>query len=76
GFEDVWVETHKGDPKRPFTYHGFQGEDYSLDEWGTYDTEWIMTRGLKPLNCVLIRDSIGGIWPSDHYWMMALVNYT
>jgi endonuclease/exonuclease/phosphatase family metal-dependent hydrolase len=75
GFIDSWVATHKHNPIRPFTYHAFQGPDYSGDDFGTYDTEWILVRGFKPLNCVLVRDSIGGIYPSDHYPMMALMNY-
>lgn len=71
-FVDVWMATHVPNPWRPCTYHGFQGPDFGGDPYGTYDPEWIWVRGdISPVNCVLVRDAIGGVWPSDHYWMMA-----
>ena len=77
GYSDCWVETHEMDPTRPLTYHSFQGEDYrfNVDQYGTWDTEWIFVKGFQPLNCVLIRDNYGGTFPSDHYWMKAQLDY-
>ncbi len=74
GFLDTWKESHPTQP-RPMTYHGFQGQDYEIDEWGTYDTEWIFTRGFKVNNCVVVRDSKGGVFPSDHYPMTAQLKF-
>ncbi|MDB4940440.1 MAG: Endonuclease/Exonuclease/phosphatase family [Candidatus Doudnabacteria bacterium] len=87
GFTDTWIAAHPYDPnqgrvlgqltslRRPMTYHGFQGVDYRGDGWGTWDTEWIFVRGFKVLNSVLVKDNKGGIYPSDHYPMMALLDY-
>lgn len=75
GFVDTWVESHPNMP-RPCTYHGFSGHlDYEIDEWGTWDTEWIFTRGFQVHNCLIIRDSEGGTYPSDHYWMKAQLDF-
>ena len=73
GFVDTWTATHKSqntsvpDVLRPYTFHGFQGSHYRLDEYGTYDTDWIFVRGFNPLNSVPVYDSYGSTFPSDHY---------
>ena len=69
GFTDTWTTP------RPRTYHGFKGKDYEGDPFGTYDTEWIFVRGFTVRECVLIEDAVGGVFPSDHYWMKALIAF-
>jgi endonuclease/exonuclease/phosphatase family metal-dependent hydrolase len=71
GLVDAWRITHPGQ-RRPLTYHGFQGRDFAGDEEGTHDPDVILLRGLECANCVLVRDSRAGVYPSDHYFQMAL----
>jgi hypothetical protein len=83
GFKDAWKEAYRTpvnpDPIRPCTYHSFQGTENYLakggDGWGTSDTELVLVRGFRVLNCTLVENSSGGIWPSDHKWMAALVQF-
>jgi hypothetical protein len=67
-----WTTSHAQRPQRPLTYHAYQGEDFAGDEEGTHDPDEIFLRGLECTNCVLVRDSQGGLYPSDHYFQMAL----
>jgi endonuclease/exonuclease/phosphatase family metal-dependent hydrolase len=71
-FYDVWTEIHQ---ERRRTYHAFKGDRYQIDEWGTWDTELIMSRGLRPIHAALIKQSIDGIYPSDHFFMQAELSF-
>ncbi len=76
GFTDCWKATHpRRNHDRPMTYHNFQGLDYTMDEFGTWDTDMILVRGFKPWNCNVIRDSYGSTYPSDHFWVKAQLAY-
>ena len=86
GFLDAWIEAGPRDEHgelrdpyrvRPMTYHHFQGEDYAsaIDEFGTWDTDWILVRGFDVINCTLVRDYENGIYPSDHYPMRAMLKF-
>lgn len=77
-FVDVWPETHAGD-KRPCMYHKFKGHEYEVfkdDEYGTYDTDYIMTRGpLKAVSSRLVTEKFANKFPSDHFWMEATIGW-
>ncbi|MBX4188399.1 MAG: hypothetical protein KW793_04700 [Candidatus Doudnabacteria bacterium] len=83
GFEDTSVVPYRTDvnpePERPCTYHGFQGQqryqDKGGDGFGTWDPDVILTRGFKIINSTVVTDGAGGIFPSDHYWIMSLLDY-
>lgn len=74
GFVDAIAVTH-ADRVRPGTFHGFSGPAYEADEYGTWDTEWILTRRFGVLATEVIRDSHEGIFPSDHYPVKALLSW-
>lgn len=75
GFQDAWNVGNPRSRRRPCTYHEFRGQDYVCDKVGMWDPDWIFVRGFKVLNCTVVRDTAGGIFPSDHYPMMALLDY-
>ena len=60
GFKDLFQGTHSS------TFHGFTGEDL-----GDH-IDWILHRGnLHGVSHGIIRDPFSGIYPSDHYPVMA-----
>jgi endonuclease/exonuclease/phosphatase family metal-dependent hydrolase len=68
GWKDTYESIHKND-NPGHTLHNFQGEDCISDK-GKID--WIFIRGdIKIIDAKIIRDSIKGIFPSDHYFVLS-----
>ena len=68
GWKDVyeWL----GLPDRA-SYHAFKGEEYKK----TKRIDFIFIKGkAMPVYCRMIDENIGGIFPSDHYFIMADIN--
>jgi exonuclease III len=77
-FDNGWHDTyntvhHTHNPG--YTFHAFQGEQYSGDIQGKID--WILTRGhTHVLAAEIIRDRIESHFPSDHYFISATIDAT
>jgi endonuclease/exonuclease/phosphatase family metal-dependent hydrolase len=68
GWRDTYDRVHGTEDPGP-TYHEFQGPDYD-SAIGKID--WIFTRGaITPTGAAVVRDSRGGRFPSDHYFVSA-----
>ncbi len=68
GWLDAYGAIH-GTEDPGHTYHGFLGPKYD-SKLGKMD--WIFSRGkLKAVDSEIVRDSIGGRFPSDHYFVSA-----
>ena len=74
-FTDAWLTTKPARLLRPRTFHHYQGHTCGDDEWGTYDPDWIFVRNLTVENCTPVEDNYGGVWPSDHYWGLAFLQW-
>jgi endonuclease/exonuclease/phosphatase family metal-dependent hydrolase len=74
GFVDAWRETHPARTTRPPTFHGFQGPDYGGNGTSACDVDAVFVRGMECVNAVVVRDGKGGVFPSDHYFLMALLS--
>ena len=77
-FESVrasgWKESYEtihGEKEAGFTGHEFQGANYEKGpSKGRIDYIWY--RGnIKPTEAAIIKDSINGKYPSDHFFMQA-----
>jgi endonuclease/exonuclease/phosphatase family metal-dependent hydrolase len=75
GFADAWLETPQKRKRRPRMFHHYMGRTCADDEWGTYDPDWMFVRNLKIENCTPVEDNYGGVWPSDHYWGLAFLQW-
>lgn len=61
-FTDTWITIH-GSEQNPDTFHGFSGQ-----ESGRGRIDWILTRGAISCSATrILRDSLDGQFPSDHY---------
>lgn len=68
GWLDSYGAVHGDEDPGP-TYHGFRGPDIESD---TGKIDWIFWRGpLKAVEASIVRDSPGGRFPSDHYFVAA-----
>jgi len=72
GWCDTWEAVHgPGDPGG--TWHGFRGPEGAS---GKNKIDWVFARGrLAPLAAEIVRDSIDGRYPSDHYFLTADVEF-
>jgi endonuclease/exonuclease/phosphatase family metal-dependent hydrolase len=72
GFIDAWIypQPYRG---RQRTFHHFQGEGCGEDPYGTFNPDHVFVLNAHVHNCMLIRDSYGGVMPSDHYWLLTHV---
>ena len=70
GWIDTYGEVHETeDPGH--TYHGFLGPEYDSSV-GKMD--WVLARGtVKVIDAEIIRDSLDGRFPSDHYFVSAMM---
>ncbi len=74
GFVNVWRVTHpEGD--WPATYHNWQGTAYRGDAVALWHPDWIMVRGLHVKSCELITTAKPPLYPSDHYPVVAMLDY-
>jgi endonuclease/exonuclease/phosphatase family metal-dependent hydrolase len=74
GWTDTYSAIHGPDPG--FTAHGFLGPEHAKKLKGKHGgkIDWIWCRGpVKPLAAEIIRDSRNGRYPSDHYFVSAVV---
>lgn len=72
GFVDA--STNASYETAPYTFHGYQGERYVVDQYGTWHTDWIMVRNLIPLQHEIVRNETSSK-ASDHYPVIALLDY-
>lgn len=71
GYSDTYAEVH-GDADPGFTYHNFKGAQFVAEKKGDNKIDFIFTKGkLKTISAEIIKDSRGGIYPSDHYFVSA-----
>jgi endonuclease/exonuclease/phosphatase family metal-dependent hydrolase len=67
GFTDSSQEA-SGSLDPGYTFHGFEGKEYRQKNQGKID--WIMMKGsVKSLEASVIKESINGYYPSDHYFL-------
>ena len=70
GWNDVYSSLHEGDEDE-FTCHIFQGPDYK-PKGPAKRIDFILTSGLvTPVSSSIVKDSKDGIYPSDHYFLVA-----
>jgi endonuclease/exonuclease/phosphatase family metal-dependent hydrolase len=69
GFVDAWMYPQPY-RKRQRTFHHFQGEGCGEDRYGTFNPDHVFVLNAHVHNCMIIRDSYGGVMPSDHYWLL------
>jgi endonuclease/exonuclease/phosphatase family metal-dependent hydrolase len=70
GWADTYAATHGALDPGP-TFHGFRGEAWS-GEPGKID--WIFARGrIRATGAEIIREGEGGRYPSDHYFLSAVL---
>ncbi len=64
-------ETLHGEKEFGFTGHEFQGMNYEKGESkGRIDFIWYRGK-VKPLTAEIVRDAIGGVYPSDHFFVQS-----
>lgn len=72
----AWADTYTalhGTAEPGFTVHGFQGENYPKKDTGK-KIDFIFSRGeVKPVSSIILKDSINGRYPSDHYFVASEV---
>lgn len=69
GWSDIYAEMHPENPNIR-SYHGFKGLHDDSGDTGRID--FIFSFGpIKALDAKMIKDEIGGMYPSDHYFLMA-----
>lgn len=69
GWKEMW-ETMHGQKEYGHTYHGFKGDEYKSKNLRRID--FIYYHGnVTPTLTEVIKDRIKGIYPSDHYFMVA-----
>lgn len=70
GWKDV-METLYGEKEMGFTGHAFKGAKYEMPPTGGR-IDFIWFRGkVKPLAAEIVRDEIGGVYPSDHFFVQS-----
>lgn len=70
GWKDTYTEIH-GDAEPGYTVHQFQGENYPKKDKGR-KIDFIFSKGnINSLATKIIKDSITGRYPSDHYFVSA-----
>ncbi len=77
-----WVDTYAAlhGPEDPgFTFHGFKGPKAApTNDAGEIRSkiDWVFSRGVvKPVSAEIIRDGRNGRYPSDHYFVSAVVEF-
>lgn len=70
GWRDAYVEL--GIPERN-SFHGFKGENYKKNK---KRIDFVFLHGgVKATYCKMVTDSVDGVLPSDHYFIMADVKF-
>lgn len=73
GFTDSWRAVHGSN--WPNTFHDYQGEDYSGDDFGSWHIDWILVKNLQVLSAEIVRTAEPPLYPSDHYPVRAFFDY-
>ena len=70
GWHDAYDEMHGG-AEFGYTAHAFKGDNRPYrPNHGRID--YILTHGdVRILSCEVLKDRVGDVWPSDHYFMLA-----
>lgn len=74
GLKDCFKEVYP-DKNHPVTFHGFQGPLSDGDGINLKCLDLILQDGFHTENFVVITESYGGIYASDHYPIMTLLAY-
>jgi endonuclease/exonuclease/phosphatase family metal-dependent hydrolase len=74
GFHDSYLAVGYTETQSA-TYHGFQGEQYQLKAGRSERIDWILLRSMHIQHSQIIRDQAPPIYPSDHYPVIADVNF-
>ncbi len=70
GWIDTYGAVHGTENPGP-TYHDFRGPEYESD---TGKMDWVFVRGrFRTVDAGIVRDAIDGRFPSDHYFVSAVV---
>lgn len=74
GWNDTYSIVHG--PEDPgFTYHGFEGTQYTPKEGSKGKIDFIFSRGkMKVKNAKIIKSSHNGLYPSDHFFISTEVS--
>ena len=75
GFVDTWAAAYPHGHPVPFTFHGYLGNQYVADRYGTWHTDWIMVKNLEVARHEIIRQADPSSHPSDHYPVVASVRF-
>jgi endonuclease/exonuclease/phosphatase family metal-dependent hydrolase len=71
GWKDLYEEIH-GSGEAGYTCHGFFGTEKALKGHKGHRIDFIFGNGpVDAIDSEIIKDSIRGIYPSDHYFLMA-----
>lgn len=74
GWKDSYTAIH-GEAEPGFTVHQFKGEQYEKKALGK-KIDFIFTLGsAEPQSATIVKDSEGGRYPSDHYFVSAEVKF-
>ncbi|MDF3077714.1 MAG: Endonuclease/exonuclease/phosphatase [Sphingobacteriaceae bacterium] len=74
GWKDTYTDAH-GEAEPGFTVHEFQGENYTKKDKGK-KIDFIFYKGnFKTTSASIIKDSVNGRYPSDHYFVSAEVSF-
>jgi endonuclease/exonuclease/phosphatase family metal-dependent hydrolase len=74
GYVDIY--TAADETPQVNTFHGFAGDDY---EWKSGRIDWILTKDatqtFQAVSCTVIKDAEPPLYPSDHYPVLAEVDF-
>jgi len=76
GFVDTYLACGNHDSHTSNTYHGYEGDAYQAPHGHmAWRIDWILTLNgtmqIKPLAAKIIHDHTAGLYPSDHYPLVA-----
>lgn len=72
GWRDAWPEANGTDAVREPSFHGFKGAAYKAKgEPGPIDFIFLKGAGIRAVEAHLVKDSVKGVFPSDHYFLSA-----
>ncbi len=76
GFADTYFTAREKDSGPPNTFHDFEGDAFvSWEPGSTVRIDWILLRDrqrrFQTESCVIVRDHLSPLYPSDHYPLLA-----
>lgn len=72
GWRDAYPEAEGPDAVREPSFHGFKGQAYkSKGKPGPIDFIFLKGAGIRAVESHLVKDTVKGVFPSDHYFLSA-----